>query len=256
MASRAPLTAVVTGSDSGIGKAAAVAFADAEYDVGVTWHRDQAGAEGTADEVRQRGRRAEVRRVDLSRLPGAASVLEDLAEALGSIDALVNNAGIGISQPFLEQSFEDWREVLTVDLDAPFLLGQRAARIMVDAGRGGAIVNVTSVHEHVPLSGSSAYCAAKGGLGLLTKVEALELAHHGIRVNAVAPGEVSTPMTGQHDVDPTTTTRAGIPLRRPASAHEIASVIVFLCGPHASYATGESFVVDGGLLLMAAEQNR
>jgi NAD(P)-dependent dehydrogenase (short-subunit alcohol dehydrogenase family) len=131
---------------------------------------------------------------------------------------LVNNAGIGISQPFLEESFEDWRQVLTVDLDAPFLLAQRAARMMVEAGRGGAIVNVTSVHEHVPLSGSAAYCAAKGGLGLLTKVVALELAEHGIRVNAVAPGEVSTPMTGQQDADPTTAARPGIPLRRPASA--------------------------------------
>ena len=256
MASRGALAAVVTGSDSGIGKASAVAFADAGYDLGITWHVDRAGAEGTADEVRKRGRRAEVRRIDLSQLPAAASVIDELVDELGSIDVLVNNAGIGISQPFLEQSFEDWRQVLTVDLDAPFLLAQRAARMMVDAGRGGAIVNVTSVHEHVPLSGSAAYCAAKGGLGLLTKVVALELAEHGIRVNAVAPGEVSTPMTGQHDVDPTTAARPGIPLRRPASAHEVASVILFLCGPHASYATGQSFVVDGGLMLMAAEQNR
>jgi NAD(P)-dependent dehydrogenase (short-subunit alcohol dehydrogenase family) len=115
---------------------------------------------------------------------------------------------------------------------------------------------VTSVHEHVPLTGSSAYCAAKGGLGLLTKVMALELAEHGITVNAVAPGEVSTPMTGQHDADPEEQDRPGIPLRRPGHAAEIAAAIRFLAAPEASYVTGESFVVDGGLLLMAAVQNQ
>ena len=97
-----PLTAVITGSDSGIGKATAVAFAEAGYSVGITWHRDEGGAEGTAEEVRKRGQRAEVRRLDLTQLPAARSVIDDLAVALGRLDALVNNAGIGINQPFLE----------------------------------------------------------------------------------------------------------------------------------------------------------
>jgi NAD(P)-dependent dehydrogenase (short-subunit alcohol dehydrogenase family) len=127
---------------------------------------------------------------------------------------------------------------------------------MVAQGEGGRIVNVTSVHEHVPLRGSSAYCAAKGGLGLLTKVMALELAEHGITVNAVAPGEIATPMTGQEDVDPHTVERQMIPMRRPGDAREIAAAIAFLCGPRSSYATGTSFVVDGGLLLMAAVANQ
>jgi NAD(P)-dependent dehydrogenase (short-subunit alcohol dehydrogenase family) len=127
---------------------------------------------------------------------------------------------------------------------------------MVDQGRGGRIVNVTSVHEHVPKKGSSAYCASKGGLGLLTKVMALELAPHGITVNAVAPGEISTPMTGQHDVDPRTEERPGIPAGRPGHAREIAAAIVYLASPEASYTTGASLVVDGGLLLMAAEANQ
>ena len=102
------------------------------------------------------------------------------------------------------------------------------------------------------MPGASAYCAAKGGLGLLTKVMALDLAEHGILVNAVAPGEIPTPMTGQHDVDPETEDRPRIPLGRPGHAREIAAIIVHLAGPGASYTTGSSFVVDGGLLLMAA----
>jgi NAD(P)-dependent dehydrogenase (short-subunit alcohol dehydrogenase family) len=126
---------------------------------------------------------------------------------------------------------------------------------MVDQGRGGRIVNVTSVHEHVPLLQSSAYTTAKHGLGGLTKQLALELAEHGILVNAVAPGEIATPMTGNEDVDPATVERPGIPLRRPGSAHEIASIVAWLASPGATYATGHSFVVDGGLLLMAAVRN-
>ena len=249
-------TAIVTGSDSGIGKATAVALAEAGYDVGITWHTDEAGAKGTADEVVALGRRAEVRRLDLADLTGAAGVIDDLADALGGLDVLVNNAGTGITEPFLDMKLESWAEVLDVDLTGPMLCAQRASRRMVAGGRGGRIINVTSVHEHVPLEGSSAYCAAKGGLGLLTKVMALELAQHGILVNAVAPGEISTPMTGQHDVDPHTEDRPGIPLGRPGHAREIAAAIVHLASPEAGYTTGASFVIDGGLLLMAAQRNR
>ena len=248
--------AIVTGSDSGIGKATAVALAAAGCDVGITWHSDEEGAEGTAKEVEALGRRAEVRQLDLSSLPGPEEVVDELTDALGGLDVLVNNAGTGSSEGFLDHDLSTWRHVLEVDLTAPFLLAQRAARRMVQAGRGGRIVNVTSVHEHVPLRGSSAYCAAKGGLGLLTKVMALELAEHGITVNAVAPGEIATPMTGQHDEDPTRTPRPAIPAGRPGDAREVAGLIAWLASPEASYTTGASYVVDGGLLLMAAVANQ
>jgi NAD(P)-dependent dehydrogenase (short-subunit alcohol dehydrogenase family) len=247
--------AIVTGSDSGIGKASAVQLADRGFDIGVTWHTDEKGALGTAEEIQAKGRHAEVAQLDLTDLPGAADVIDDLAERLGGLDVLVNNAGAGSGGPFLEHSFEDWREVLDVNLSGAFLCGQRAARRMVRGGRGGRIINVTSVHEHVPLRGASAYCASKGGLGLLTKVMALELAEHDILVNAVAPGEISTPMTDQHDADPAEQDRPGIPLGRPGDAHEIGALIAFLASDEAGYVTGSSFVADGGLLLMAAERN-
>jgi hypothetical protein len=248
--------AIVTGSDSGIGRATAVAFAGAGYDVGVTWHEDKGGAEETAREVERAGRHAEVRHLDLTRPEEAAAVIDELADALGGIDVLVNNAGTGHSAPFLEHDLAAWRHVLEVDLTGPFCCAQRAAQRMVAAGAGGRIVNVTSVHEHVPLRGSAAYCAAKGGLGLLTKVMALELAEHGITVNAVAPGEIATPMTGQEDVDPRQQPRPGIPLGRPGDAREVAALIVHLADPASSYTTGASYLVDGGMLLMAAEANR
>jgi NAD(P)-dependent dehydrogenase (short-subunit alcohol dehydrogenase family) len=248
-------SAIVTASDSGIGKATAVLLARHGFDVGITWHSDEAGAESTAREVRAEGRAAEVRRLDLGDATRGPGVVDELAAALGGLDVLVNNAGTGDSTPFLEVELDRWRHVLEVDLTGAFLCGQAAARRMVEQGRGGRIINITSVHEHVPLPGSAAYCAAKGGLGLLTKVMALELAAHGITVNSVAPGEIATPMTGNEDVDPATVERPGIPARRPGAAAEIAAVVAFLASPGAAYVTGASYVADGGLTLMAAVQD-
>jgi NAD(P)-dependent dehydrogenase (short-subunit alcohol dehydrogenase family) len=167
----------------------------------------------------------------------------------------VNNAGVGKSDEFLDFSWEDRRETLSVDLDGAFLCAQRAARRMVKQRRGGRIVNVTQVHELVPLPQSAAYVAAKHGLGGLTKVMALELAQYGITVNNVAPGEIATPMTGNEDVDPRTVERSSIPAGRAGDAREIASLVAWLCSDGAAYTTGSTIVADGGLLLMAAVRN-
>ncbi|UNT00164.1 SDR family oxidoreductase [Streptomyces tubbatahanensis] len=245
--------AVVTGSDSGIGRASALRLAQEGLDVGITWNTDRNGAQETAQKVRRTGRRAAVRHLDLTNLPDAAEVVDQLADELGRIDVLVNNAGTGTSTPFLDLDFGSVREVLEVDLLGPFLCSQRAARRMIGQGEGGAVVNVTSVHEHQPRVGAAPYCAAKGGLGLLTQVMALELAEHGIRVNAVAPGEIATPMTGQEDADVRGAQRPGIPLRRPGDAREVAGVVAFLAGKEAAYVTGASWAVDGGMLRMGPQ---
>jgi NAD(P)-dependent dehydrogenase (short-subunit alcohol dehydrogenase family) len=242
--------AIVTGSDSGIGKATAVQLARDGFDVGITWHRDEEGALATAGEVRSHGRGTEVRQLDLAQLPGAADEIDEFARLLCGIDALVNCAGVNRQAPALEFSFEDWRHTLSVDLDGAFLCAQRAARHMVQQGRGGRIVNVTSVHEFTPLQRGVAYTVAKHGLGGLTKQLAYELGSEGITVNSVAPGFVATPMTGLEDRDRGTIAKPRFPLGRAGDAREIASCIGWLCSADAAWTTGASFVVDGGFLLV------
>jgi NAD(P)-dependent dehydrogenase (short-subunit alcohol dehydrogenase family) len=224
-----PHTAIVTASDSGIGKATAVALAQAGLDVGITWHSDSAGAEETAEEVRQHGRKAYVAQLDTADLDGCGAVIDSLIEQLGGCDVFVNNAGTGNSDLFVDMALE------------------------VSQGTGGRIIAVTSVHEHQPRVGSSAYDAAKHGLGGLVKTIALELGQYGITANAVAPGEIATPMTGQTDEDPHQAERPGIPLRRPGNAWEIADVIAFLASPKSGYVTGASWAVDGGMLQMGPQ---
>lgn len=249
----APRHAIVSGSDSGIGRASAVALAEAGIDVGVTWHADRDGAERTADEVRSKGVRAAVAQLDTTRLETCGDVIDALADELGGVDVFVNDSGTGDSASLLDLTLEQWRHTMATDLDGAFVCIQRAARRMVGQGRGGRIVAVTSVHEHQPRVGSSAYDAAKHGLGGLIETAALELAEHGITANSVAPGEIATPMTGKTDVDPRTESRPGIPLGRPGDAREVAAVIAFLASPASAYVTGASWVVDGGMLNMGPQ---
>jgi NAD(P)-dependent dehydrogenase (short-subunit alcohol dehydrogenase family) len=243
--------AIITGSDSGIGKATAVQLAQDGFDVGITWHRDEEGANDTAEEVRGHGRTAEVRQLDLGKLPKAANVIDELMDALGGIDVLVNNSGTSRKGKAIELDFDDWRHTLSVDLDGAFLAAQRAARRMIEQGRGGRIVNVTSVHEFKPIVEGVAYTVAKHGLGGLTKQLAFELGQHNITVNSVAPGMVATPMTDMEDEDPRAKDKPEFPLGRPGDAREIASCIGWLCSEGAAWTTGASFVVDGGYMLVS-----
>jgi NAD(P)-dependent dehydrogenase (short-subunit alcohol dehydrogenase family) len=246
-----PRQAIVTGSDSGIGQAVATLLATEGFDVGITFHSDREGIEQTAKEISERGQRAVVEQFDATSTK-AGDVVDRLADQLGGLGVLVNVAGTGHSEKAVDLSFEKWREVLATDLDGPFLCAQHAARRMISGGHGGRIINITSVHEHVPRLGASAYCSAKAGLGMLTKVMALELGEHSITVNSVAPGEISTEMTGMDEAEAYHQERPGNPLGRPGHVHEVASVVGFLASPRSAYVTGASLTVDGGLTLMAA----
>jgi NAD(P)-dependent dehydrogenase (short-subunit alcohol dehydrogenase family) len=246
-----PRKAIVTGADSGIGRAAAELLAVEGFDVGITFNTDAEGVGRTREEVQRRGQKCVVLQQELTS-PHTGDVVDELAGQLGGLGVLVNNAGTGQSAPALTMSYDSWREVLATDLDGPFLCAQRAGKLLIDGGHGGRIINVTSVHEHVPRVGSAAYCAAKAGLGMLTKVLALELSQFGITVNSVAPGEIATRMTDSDTADAYFDERPGNPLGRPGHVNEVASVIGFLASPRSAYVTAASYVVDGGLTSMAA----
>jgi NAD(P)-dependent dehydrogenase (short-subunit alcohol dehydrogenase family) len=164
-------------------------------------------------------------------------------EALGRLDALVNNAGLSTAKPFFDLTVDDFDLTFDVDVRGSFLAAQAAARRMKEQG-SGSIVNITSVHEHIPRADFSVYAAAKAALGMLTRNLALELAQHEIRVNSVAPGVIATPrnQADAERLDPE------VPLGRPGKPEEVAALVAWLCSDEAAYVTGSSYVMDGGMI--------
>jgi NAD(P)-dependent dehydrogenase (short-subunit alcohol dehydrogenase family) len=238
--------AFVTGAQQGIGRATAIALARAGADVGVNFLDDEAGATAVAREIEACGRRAALVQGDVSVPAQAETMATTVARQLGGLDILVNNAGVYPRVPFLEMKEGDWDYVIDVNLKGSFFCAQAAARLMVQGGRRGAIVNLSSQAVRGAPRGVH-YSASKSGIVGMTRAMALELAPHGIRVNAVAPGLTDTaqPRYGNDEAGLAELARA-VPIGRMAQPVEIAEVIVFLASDDARYITGQIVNVNGG----------
>lgn len=237
--------ALVTGAGSGIGAEVAVRLARDGAAVGVNG-RSADEVASTLDRIVAGGGRAIAAIGDVSKPDDVARVVRETDEHLGGLHILVNNAGLQQQTPFLQLDLDTWRSQLSVDLDGAFLMASAACRLMALRG-GGVVVNVTSVHEHQPRPGFAAYCTAKAGLGMLTKVMARELAEYGIRAIAVAPGAIETPIQGEQSEQEQQQQRDGIPAGRLGTAGEVAALVAYLVSPAAAYVSGTTVVIDGAL---------
>lgn len=248
--------AIVTGSDSGIGQATAIAFAKEGADVVVTYFADKAGAEHTAREVEAAGRKAAVFQLDQRDSGAVARLFQDMKKGLGTPTILVNNAGIdALGKPVKDMSDEDWDNGIRTNLYGPFFCCREFIRGLDGTGKHGTIINITSVHQEIPRAGASAYDSSKGGLRNLTTTLALELAEKNINVNNIAPGMVLTPMNQQAIDDPKVLQEQvqSIPMKRAARPEEIAYAAVFLASEQARYIHGTTIVVDGALMLFQGQ---
>jgi glucose 1-dehydrogenase len=246
--------ALVTGANSGIGRGIALRLAQEGAAVAVNYISHPEAAEEVVKEINAIGVKGIAIRADVSNEGEVEEMFKQAASALGGLDILVNNAGMETHHEFLEMPLKDWQKVIDVDLTGPFLCAQRAARLMIQTGKGGAIVNITSVHQIIPWGGYAHYCAAKAGLDMLTKTIALELATQNVRVNSVAPGAIQTPINKEVWSDPAMMNDllSKIPTARVGQVEEVARVVAFLCSDEASYMTGATVYVDGGMTLYPA----
>jgi len=241
--------ALVTGGDTGIGRAIALAFAREGASVVVDYHRATPPARKLVEQIESLGARAVAVAADISKPDEVERLVGTAVEAYGGLDILVNNAGIEEQHPFLEMPLEVWNNVIAVNLTGVWLCTQTAARHMVERKRGGRIINISSVHEDMAMPTNAPYCAAKGGLRMLMRTVAVELAPYGITVNDVAPGAIDTPMDAALKRDPVKMRQllSEIPIGRMGTPEEVAGLCVFLASDAAAYVTGATYVIDGGM---------
>ena len=242
--------AIVTGSSLGIGRAIAVAFAREGASLTINYRSHPEQGKEAVEEIEKSGGKAISVQADVSEPEGVKDLIQQTVQEFGRIDVMVNNAGIEQKVPFLETPLEVWEKVISVNLTGVWIGCQEAARQMVSQGNGGRIINVSSVHEDLPMPTNSPYCAAKGGVRMMMRTIAVELAPHGITVNNIAPGAVETPINKNLDDHPEQRQEliSEIPLGRIGRPEDVASVAVYLASDASSYSTGSTFFVDGGMM--------
>ena len=241
--------AVITGSSSGIGEAIALAFAGDGAAVVVNYSRHEDAAQKVLQKVEAAGGKGLVVGADVSDPKEVEAMVQQATGTFGRLDIMVNNAGMERKMPFLETPFEVWQETIAVNLTGTWLGCQAAAKQMVAQGDPGRIINVSSVHEDLAMPTNSPYCATKGGVRMLMRTLAVELAPHDITVNNIAPGAIDTPMDAPLKEDPDLMKEllSEIPLGRMGKPEEVANLALFLASDDSSYVTGSTLFVDGGM---------
>lgn len=248
--------ALVTGSDQGIGQAIALRLAREGADVVINYHSNRAGADATRAEIEKMGRHSASIQADVGNPEAARKLIDEAIVALGSLEILVNNAGIEKRAPLLEIKEADYLAVISVNMHGPFFLTQAFAQRLVERKKPGRVINISSVHEELPFPNFTPYCMAKGGLKMMMRNLAIELAEFGITVNNIAPGAIETPINRKLMGDPKLLENVlqNIPLHRMGKPEDVANVAAFLATGEAGYITGTTTVVDGGLLWNYSEQ--
>jgi glucose 1-dehydrogenase len=243
-------TAVVTGAGTGIGQAIAIALAQAGAAVVVDYVGDASAADETMNKISLLGGRSIAVNADISNPEQVNQLVQQAVTAFGRLDIFVNNAGIEKKFAFVDYPLEEWQKIMAVNLTGPFLCCQAAARQMIAQGGGGRIINISSIHEDLPMPTNAPYCASKGGLRMLMRTIAVELAAHQITVNNIGPGAIYTPIDKDVESDAQLNEQilAEIPMRRWGKPEEVAQLAVFLASDDAAYMTGSTHFIDGGML--------
>jgi glucose 1-dehydrogenase len=242
---------IVTGSATGIGKSIAMRFASEGAAVTIDYvAQDGPAAAALVDQIKRDGGKAVAIEADVSQPDSVQKLVQGTVDAFGQLDIMVNNAGIEKRVPFLELTTDLWERVIAVNLTGPFLCGQTAALQMVKQGTPGRIINISSVHEDLPMPTNVPYCAAKGGLRMLMRTMCVELAPYNITVNNIGPGAIDTPMDAPLKAQPELMREllSEIPLARMGQPDEVAGLALYLASDDSAYVTGSTFFIDGGML--------
>jgi glucose 1-dehydrogenase len=239
--------AIVTGGNSGIGKAIVLAMAERGANIVIDYVANPQATEDLEKQIAALGDQSIGVQADVSKVEDLQRLIDSAVKAFGRVDIMVNNAGVESRTSILDTTEQQYEKVLNINLKSAFFGTQVAAKQMVAQGDGGVIINITSVHEDWPMPGNTPYCLSKGGMRMLTRTAGVELAPHGIHVVGVGPGAVKTPIN-DYNAEQLAKLDAAIPLGRMAEPHEIGNVVAFLASEGASYVTATTFIVDGGIM--------
>ena len=245
--------AIVTGAATGIGQAIAAGMAREGASVVIDYVGAPDAPNQTVQMIESAGGKCLAVEADVSKPDEVANLMQQALAKFGRVDILVNNAGIERKHPITEFPLDQWNMIIAVNLTGPFLCAQAAAKQMIAQAGPGRIINISSVHQDLPMPGNAPYCASKGGLRMLMRTMAVELAPHGITVNNIGPGAIYTPIDADVQANPEMehALMAEIPLGRWGKPEEVANLAVFLASDDASYVTGSTYYIDGGMLRMS-----